>query len=88
MLNQQSFDAPLDVACVYYVCDKVYRILNLLKDEVYKYSSGLIQHLLCWTATSLTDTCATLQWRIDMMEKVREAMCSRCRYVDSGDVAE
>ena len=40
MLNQQSFDAPLDVACVYYVCDKVYRILNLLKDEVYKYSSG------------------------------------------------
>ena len=44
----------------------MYRILNLLKDEVYKHSSGLIQHLLCWTATSLTDTCATLQWRIDM----------------------
>ena len=79
MLNQQSFNPALDVACVRYVCDEVYRILNLSKDEVYTPSSGLIQHLLRWTVMSLTDRCATLQWQIDMMGMVRE----RPRAVDT-----
>ena len=48
LLNQQSFDASSDEACVRYVCDEVCRILNLSKDEVYPPSSGLIQHLLRW----------------------------------------
>ena len=46
LLNQQSFDAAPDAACVRYVCDEVCRILNLSKDEVYTPSSGLIQHML------------------------------------------
>ena len=70
----QSFDAAVDAACVLYMFNEVCRILNLSTDEVYTPSSGLIQHLLCRTVISLNDRWTTLQWQIEMADKVREAM--------------
>ena len=55
MLNQQTFDAALDVACVQYVCDETFRILDLSEDEYCMPSSGIIQHILRWVVMSLTD---------------------------------
>ena len=86
MLNQQTFEAALDVACVRYVCDEVCCILNLSEDEYYTPSSGLIQRIMHWADISLTDRCGTLQWRLDMMEKVGEMMGSQ--YVGRGYVCD
>ena len=84
MLNQQTFEAAIDVACVLCVCDEVHRILNVSEDEYYITSSGLIHHILRRAVMSLTDKCGKLQWRLDMTEKVRETIGSR--YVGRNDV--
>ena len=77
LFNQQSFDAESDAACVRYVCDEVCGILNLSKDEVYTPSFGLIQHLMRWVVISMNDRWRSLQWQVDILEKVREAMHRR-----------
>ena len=46
MMNQNTFDAAVDAACVRYVCNEVVRILDLSEDEYYVPSSGLIMHIL------------------------------------------
>ena len=67
MLNKQTFDVALDVACVRYVFDELVRMLNLLEDEYCMPSSDLIQHLMRWAVMLLTDRCGKLQWRLHMM---------------------
>ena len=41
MMNQNTFDAAVDAACVRYACNEVVRILDLSEDEYYVPSSGL-----------------------------------------------
>ena len=48
MLNQHTFYAAVDAACVRYACDEVVRILDLSKDEYYVPSSGLTLRILRW----------------------------------------
>ena len=38
----------IDMACIRYVSAEVVRILDLLEDEYYVPSSGLVLHILYW----------------------------------------
>ena len=46
MMNQNTFDAAVDAACVRYACNEVVRILDLSEDEYYVPSSVIIMHIL------------------------------------------
>ena len=42
MLNQHTFDATVDAACVRYACDEVVRLSDFSEDEYYVPSSDKI----------------------------------------------
>ena len=78
-LNEQAFDAALDAACVRHVCNEVCRILYLSEQENYSQSTGFTLHVPDWTVEALTHKCVSLQWLLDMAEKVKETL--RCQWI-------
>ena len=74
MLNQQTFDVAVDEACVRYTCAEVVRILNLSDDEYYVPSSGLVNHVLRWVVIAFHEIFWKMQWRLDMIDKVRNTI--------------
>ena len=71
MMNQNTFDAAVDAACVRYACNEVVRILDLSEDEYYVPSSGLITHILRWVVIALEERFGKMQWSFDMADTVR-----------------
>ena len=61
MLNQNTFDAAVDAACVRNVCNEVVRILDLSEDEYYVPSSGPIMHILRWVVIALEERFGKMQ---------------------------
>ena len=53
------------------------RILNLSDDEYYVPSSGLDNHLLRWVVAAFVEKVGKLQWRLDIIEKVRNTIASQ-----------
>ena len=86
MMNQNTFDAAVDAACVRYVCNEVVRILDLSEDEYYVPSSGLIMHILRWVVIALEERFGKMQWSLDMADTVRATIASR--YAGKNDVAD
>ena len=86
MMNQNTFDAAVDAACVRYACNEVVRILDLSEDEYYVPSSGLIMHILRWVVIALEDRFGKMQWSLDMADTVRATIASR--YTGKNDVAD
>ena len=64
-------------ACVPYTCAEVFRILNLSDDDYYAPSSDLVNHVLRWVVTAFIARFEKLQWRLDMIEKVRNTIASQ-----------
>ena len=77
MLNQQTFDVAVDEACLRYTSAEVVRILDLSDDEYYVPSSGLVNHILRWVFIAFTERFGKMQWRLDMIEKVRNTIASQ-----------
>ena len=77
MLNQQTFDVTVDEACVCYTCAEVVRILSLTDDEYYVPSSCFVNHTLRCVVTVFMARFEKLQWRLDMIEKVRNTIASQ-----------
>ena len=86
MMNQNTFDAAVDAACVRYACNEVVRILDLSEDEYYVPSSGLIMHILHWVVIALEERFGKTQWSLDMAVTVRATIASR--YVGKNDVVD
>ena len=86
MMNQNTFDAAVDTACVRYACNEVVRILDLSEDEYYVPSSGLIMHILRWVVIALEERFGKMQWSLDMADTVRATIASR--YSGKNDVAD
>ena len=86
MMNQNTFEAAVDAACVRYACNEVVRILDLSEDEYYVPSSGLIMHVLRWVVIVLEDRFGKMQWRVDMADTVRATIASR--YAGKNDVTD
>ena len=86
MMNQNTFDAAVDAACVRYACNEVVRILDLSEDEYYVPSSGLIMHILRWVVIALEERFGKMQWSLDMADTVRATIASR--YAGKNDVTE
>ena len=86
MMNQNTFDAAVDAACVRYACNKVVRILDLSEDEYYVPSSGLIMHILRWIVIALEERFGKMQWSLDMADTVRATIASR--YAGKNDVTD
>ena len=86
MMNQNTFDAAVDAACVRYACNEVVRILDLSEDEYYVPSSGLIMHILRWVVVALEERFGKMQWSLDMADTVRATTASR--YAGKNDVAD
>ena len=86
MMNQNTFEAAVDAACIRYACNEVVRILDLSEDEYYVPSSGLIMHILRWAAIALEERFAETQWNIDMADTVRAVIASR--YAGKNDVGD
>ena len=86
MMNQNTFDAAVDAACVRYACNEVVRILDLSEDEYYVPSSGLIMHILRWVVIALEERFGKMQWSLDMADTVRATIASR--YAGKNDVID
>ena len=86
MMNQNTFDAAIDAACVRYACNEVVRILDLSEDEYYVPSSGLIMHILRWVVIALEERFGKMQWSLDMADTVRATIASR--YAGKNDVTD
>ena len=86
MINQNTFDAVVDAACVRYACNEVVRILDLSEDEYYVPSSGLIMHILRWVVIALEERFGKMQWSLDMADTVRATIASR--YAGKNDVTD
>ena len=86
MMNQNTFDAAVDAACVRYACTEVVRILDLSEDEYYVPSSGLIMHILRWVVIALEERFGKMQWSLDMADTVRATTASR--YAGKNDVVD
>ena len=86
MMNQNTFDAAVDAACVRYACNEVVRILDLSEDEYYVPSSGLIMHILRWVVIALEERFGKMQWSIDMADTVRATIASQ--YAGKNDVTD
>ena len=86
MMNQNTFDAAVDAACVRYACNEVVRILDLSEDEYYVPYSGLIMHILRWVFIALEERFGKMQWSLDMADTVRATIASR--YAGKNDVAD
>ena len=74
MLNQQTFDVAVDEACVRYTCAEVVRMLGLTDDEYYVPSSYMVNHTLRCAVTVFMARFEKLQWRLDMIEKVKNTI--------------
>ena len=61
MMNQNTFDAAVDAACVRYACYEVVRILDLSENEYYVPSSCLIMHILLWVVIALEEKFGKMQ---------------------------
>ena len=72
MMNQNTFDAAVDAACIRYACNEVVRILDLSEDEYYVPSSGLIKHIIRWVVISLEERFAKTQWNVDMTDTIKQ----------------
>ena len=71
-LNGRSFYKTLDVAFNDHVCAEVTRILDLPENEPFMSpSNGLIEHILRWVVTEVTDRWAAFEWRYEMRDKVK-----------------
>ena len=86
MMNQNTFDAAVDAACVRYACNEVVRILDLSEDEYYLPCSGLIMHILRWVVIALEERFGKMQWSLDMADTVSATIASR--YAGKKDVAD
>ena len=86
MMNQNTFEAAVDAACVRYVCNEVVRILDLSEDEYYVPSSGLITHVLRWAVIALEERFAKMQWSFDIADTIRATIASRI--AGENDVAD
>ena len=86
MMNQNTFDAAVDAACVRYACNEVVHILDLSEDEYYVPSSGLIMHILRWVVIALEERFGKMQWSLDMADTVRATIASR--YAGKSDVTD
>ena len=86
MMNQNTFDAAVDAACVRYACNEVVRILDISEDEYYVPSSGLIMHILRWVVIALEERFGKMQWSLDMADTVRATIVSR--YAGKNDVTD
>ena len=86
MMNQNTFDAAVDAACVRYACNEVVRILDLSEDEYYVPSFGLIMHILRWVVIALEERFGKMQWSLDMADTVRATIASR--YAGKNDVTD
>ena len=86
MMNQNTFDAAVDAACVRYACNEVVRILYISEEEYYVPSSGLIMHILRWVVITLEERFGKMQWSLDMADTVRATIASR--YAGKNDVAD
>ena len=86
MMNQNTYDAAVDAACVRYACNEVVPILDLSEDEYYVPSSGLIMHVLRRVVIALEERFGKMQWSLDMADTVRATIASR--YADKNDVAD
>ena len=84
MMNQNTFDAAVDAACVRYACNEVVRISDLSEDEYYVPYSGLIMHILRWVVIALEERFGKMQWSLDMADTVRATITSR--YAGKNDV--
>ena len=78
MLNEQAFDAALDAACVRHVCNEVCRILYMSEQEYYSPPTGFTLHIPDWTVEALTHRGVSLQWLLDIAEKVKETLRCQC----------
>ena len=86
MMNQNTFEAAVDAACIRYACNEVVRILDLSQDEYYVPSSGLIMHILRWAVIALEERFVKTQWNVDMADTVRATIASR--YAGENDVGD
>ena len=86
MMNQNTFDAAVDAACIRYACNEVVRILDLSEDEYYVPSSGLIMHIIRWAVIALEERFAKTQWNVDMADTIRASIASR--YGGKNDVGD
>ena len=86
MMNQNTFDAAVDAACVRYACNEVVRILDISEDEYYVPSSGLIMHVLRWIVIALEERFGKMQWSFDVADTVRATIASR--YASKNDVVD
>ena len=77
MLNQQTFDVAVDEECVRYTCAEVVRMLDLSDDDYYMPSSCLVNHTLRCVVAVFMARFEKLQWRLDMIEKVRNTTASQ-----------
>ena len=86
MMNQNTFNAAVDAACVRYACNEVVRILDLSEDEYYVPSSGLIMHILRWIIIAVEERVGKMQWCADMADTVRATIASR--YAGKNEVGD
>ena len=77
MLNQQTFDVAVDEACVRYTCAEVVHMLSLTDDEYYMPSSCFVNHTLRCVFAVFMARFEKRQWRLDMIEKVRNTIASQ-----------
>ena len=77
MLNQQTFDVAVEEACVRYTCAEVVRMLSLTDDEYYMPSSCFVNHTLRCVVAVFMARFEKRQWRLDMIEKVRNTIASQ-----------
>ena len=79
MILEQRFNAAVESAAVQYACDEVSRIMNLDSDDDDDYipSSDTIMHVLQWLSIEVITSCASMQWRERVADKVRDALIDR-----------
>ena len=86
MMNQNTFDAAVDAACVRYSCNEVVRVLDISEDEYYVPSSGLIMHILRCVVIALEERFGKMQWNLNMADTVRATIAGR--FAGKNDVAD
>ena len=79
MILEQRFNATVESAAVQNACDEVSRIMNLDSDDDDDYipSTDTIMHVLQWLSIEVITSCASMQWRERVADKVRDALIDR-----------
>ena len=79
MILEQRFNAAVERAAVQYACDEVNRIMSLDSDDDddFKPSTSTIMHVLQWLSIEVITSCASIQWRERVVDKVKDALIDR-----------